>query len=112
MTALRSILVVQTAFVGDVILTLPLIQLIHERYPETAITALTVPAAEELFANHPAVGRVIVYDKRGVQRGPVGLLRMAALLRSWRVRRGGDPAQVAPQHAALPSCPDTGQDRV
>jgi heptosyltransferase II len=81
MTALRSILIVQTAFVGDVILTLPLFQQIHENYPETAITALTVPPCEELFANHPAVARVIVYDKRGDQRGPAGLLRMASLLR-------------------------------
>ncbi|HTY59954.1 MAG TPA: lipopolysaccharide heptosyltransferase II [Bacteroidota bacterium] len=81
MTALRSILVVQTAFAGDLVLTLPLIQLIHERYPETAITVLTVPAAGELLANHPAVTRVIVYDKRGAQKGPAGLLRMAALLR-------------------------------
>jgi heptosyltransferase-2 len=77
----RSIAVVQTAFAGDVILTLPLLQLLHERFPECAITAVTVPATEELLANHPSVGRVVVYDKRGAHRSPRGLLQVASTLR-------------------------------
>ena len=81
MTVPRSILVFQTAFVGDVILALPLIQFLHERFPESTITAVTIPAAEELLANHPAVSRVIVYDKRGADRGLGGLKRMASRLR-------------------------------
>ena len=82
MTAPGSILVVQTAFVGDVILALPLLQLLHEKFPESMITAVTIPAAEELLANHPAVGRVMVYDKRGADRGMRGLMRMASRLRA------------------------------
>ncbi|HMK39429.1 MAG TPA: glycosyltransferase family 9 protein, partial [Bacteroidota bacterium] len=78
----RSLLVFQTAFVGDVILALPLMQFLHERYPETMITALTIPAAEELLANHPAVARVMVYDKRGADRGLRGVARMASRLRA------------------------------
>ena len=81
MTAPGSILVVQTAFVGDVILALPLLQLLHERFPGSMITVVTIPAAEGLLANHPAVGRVIVYDKRGADAGLRGLMRMASRLR-------------------------------
>jgi heptosyltransferase-2 len=82
MTAPGSILVVQTAFVGDVILVLPLLQLLHETFPGSTITAVTIPAAEGLLANHPAVGRVIVYDKRGADRGLRGLMRIASRLRA------------------------------
>jgi heptosyltransferase-2 len=97
MTAPRSILVVQTAFVGDVILALPLLQLLHERFPESTITAVTIPAAEDLLANHPAVGRVIVYDKRGSDSGIPGLIRMAS-----RLRAAGIDAALIP-HRSLRS---------
>jgi ADP-heptose:LPS heptosyltransferase len=40
MTVPRRVLVVQTAFVGDVILVLPLCQILHERFPGTDITAV------------------------------------------------------------------------
>lgn len=82
MTPPRSIAVVQTAFAGDVILTLPLIQLLHERYPGAELTAVTIPAAAELLAGHPAVARVLPYDKRGSDGGIRGFLRMAARLRA------------------------------
>ena len=82
MRAQRSILVVQTAFVGDVVLVLPLLQLLHETFPGSMLTAVTIPAAEGLLANHPAVGRVIVYDKRGADRGLRGLMRMVSQVRS------------------------------
>ena len=85
MTAPGSILVVQTALVGDVILALPLLQLLHERFPESMITAVTIPAAEGLLANHPAVGRVIAYDKRGAASGLQGLMRMASRIRAARI---------------------------
>jgi heptosyltransferase-2 len=97
MTAPRSILVLQTAFVGDVILTLPLLQLLHERFPESRITALTIPAAEGVLANHPAVTCVIVYDKRGAESGLRGLMRMAS-----RLRAAGIDAALIP-HRSLRS---------
>jgi heptosyltransferase-2 len=94
MTAPGSILVVQTAFVGDVILALPLLQLLHEKFPDSMITAVTIPAAEGLLANHPAVGRVIVYDKRGADGGLRGLMRMAS-----RVRAAGIDAALIPHRS-------------
>ena len=82
MTQPRSVLVLQTAFAGDVVLTLPLMQLLRERFPEAEITAVTIPGAIELVAGHPAVTRALPYDKRGSDRGIRGLLRMAARLRA------------------------------
>ncbi|HWA16324.1 MAG TPA: glycosyltransferase family 9 protein, partial [Gemmatimonadales bacterium] len=62
---------VQTAFLGDLILTLPLIIRLAERFGPVAV--VTTPAAAPLVESHPAVGQVIRYDKRGAQRFSVAL---------------------------------------
>src|SRR5688500_6135804 len=67
-------LVVQTSFIGDMVLTTPLIAELARRGP---VDVLTTPVTAPLLANHPAVRRVILYDKRGADRGPVGLWRAA-----------------------------------
>jgi heptosyltransferase II len=74
-------LVVQTSFLGDTVLTTPLLAQLANRGP---VDVVTTPAAAELLANHPAVRAVIPYDKRGAQRGLVGLWRLARRLRKSR----------------------------
>jgi heptosyltransferase-2 len=76
----KRILVFQTAFLGDVILTLPMVQLLHERYPQAVIDMVTTPAGAQFLANHPAVHEIIKYDKRKTQKGLRGLLAMAIFL--------------------------------
>ena len=68
-------LVIQTSFLGDVVLTTPLI-----RHLATtgAVDVVTTPAGAALLANHPSVRRVVPYDKRGADAGVGGLLRVAA----------------------------------
>jgi heptosyltransferase-2 len=68
------ILIVQTAFLGDVVLTLPLIEAIHQRFPQARVELLTVPANAALLRDQPGVDAVIPYDKRGT--GIRGFLRM------------------------------------
>lgn len=58
--------VVQTAFLGDVVLTLPLIIRLAERFGP--VDVVTTPAAAPIVESHPAVGRVILYDKHGRER--------------------------------------------
>ena len=71
-------LVVQTSFLGDTVLTTPLLAQLANRGP---VDVVTTPAAAALLANHPAVREVIPYDKRGAQRGIIGLWRLARRLR-------------------------------
>jgi heptosyltransferase-2 len=78
----RRVLVVQTAFLGDVVLTLPLIEAIHQCFPGARIEVLTVPAHASLLHDQPGVDAVIVYDKRGAQRGLRGLFHMVQCLRA------------------------------
>jgi heptosyltransferase II len=64
----KKILVIQTAFPGDAILTLPLIQELKKKYPQYSIDVLCIPAAAEIFSASPSVSSVIVFDKKGKQK--------------------------------------------
>ena len=81
----RTVLVIQTAFLGDVVLTTPLLSALAQRYGP--VDVVTTPPAATLLQNHPAVAEVIPYDKHGTARGLRGLRRLGAELRSRRYRR-------------------------
>jgi heptosyltransferase-2 len=72
-------LVVQTSFIGDTVLTTPLLVQLANRGP---VDVVTTPASAALLANHPAVRSVIAYDKRGADRGVGGFLRTVGRLRA------------------------------
>lgn len=75
--AQHASLVVQTSFLGDVILTTPLLTELSRRGP---VDVLVTKAAAPLLVGHPAVRDVIVFDKRGGDRGVGGIRRMARKL--------------------------------
>ncbi len=75
-------IIIQTAFPGDVILTLPLVQILKARMPVTEIDMLVVPAAAELLRNHPAIREIFVYDKRGRDRGFSGFVKTLRALKT------------------------------
>ncbi len=78
-------LVIQTAFLGDVVLTTPLLSVLAER--DGPVDVVTTPAAASLLETHPAVRSVICYDKHGAARGWRGIRRLAAELRAQRYAR-------------------------
>ncbi len=73
-------LVIQTAFLGDVVLTTPLLRALARQ--DGPLDVLTTPAAAPLLETHPAVRRVIPFAKRGADRGWGGLIRLARRLRA------------------------------
>ncbi len=77
----ERILVVQTAFLGDVILTTPLIAALRRHHAAAEITMLVTPAGAPLVAANPALERVLVDDKRGSGRGLGGLAHLVGMLR-------------------------------
>lgn len=77
----QRIVVFQTAFLGDVILTLPLIQILKRNFPSSEIDVVTTPVASSLLYNHPSISHVIQYDKRKTQRGISGIISLAQKLR-------------------------------
>lgn len=80
MNPVKKILIIQTAFPGDLILTLPLAQALREHYPDARIDMIAIPKTAGLLDNHPAISNVIIYDKKGIDRGIKGLLRMKRLI--------------------------------
>lgn len=82
MGRIERILVIQTAFIGDVVLTLPLVQVLKEFFAGVAVDIMVVPRSAEVCRGHPDLAGVVVYDKRGNQRGIGGILRMARDLRA------------------------------
>jgi len=77
----KKILVIQTAFPGDAILTLPMIQKLKEKEKDAVIDVLCIPGTKEIFANSPYVNNSIVYDKRGEHKSIIKLFSLAARLR-------------------------------
>jgi len=72
----EKILIIQTAFPGDAILTLPMIQKLKEKYAESVIDVLCIPSTKEIFLNSSAVDNVIVYDKKSGQKSFRDLLML------------------------------------
>ncbi len=76
-----KVLVVQTSFLGDTVLTVPLLYEIKRRFPKSKLSLLCTPLGQELLSDHPAVDEIIVDDKKKRDRGWTGLWRKAGLLR-------------------------------
>lgn len=71
-----KILLVQTSFLGDTILSTPVISGIKALHPNAAIWMMTTPLAAALVERDPLLAGVIPFDKRGDYSGISGLLRM------------------------------------
>lgn len=63
-----KILIIQTAFLGDVILALPMVQTLKAHLPDTKIDFLCIPNTAGVLANHPDINHVIPYDKKGADK--------------------------------------------
>lgn len=57
-------LIIQTAFIGDVILATPLIEKLHHFYPDSQIDFLLRKGNENLLRNHPYIDNIIVWNKK------------------------------------------------
>jgi lipopolysaccharide heptosyltransferase II len=57
-------LVIQTAFIGDVVLATALIEKLHAHYPDARIDFLVRKGNEALLTGHPFLNEVLIWDKR------------------------------------------------
>ena len=55
----KSIVLWMPNWIGDVVLTLPVLQSLRRAYPKASIFAVVKPPSDELLLEHPAVNRVI-----------------------------------------------------
>lgn len=68
-----KILIIQTAFLGDVILSLPLVQVLNDKMQDCLVDYLCIPKTQEILHNNPSIDNVIVYDKHGESNRLSGL---------------------------------------
>ncbi len=73
-----SSLVVQTSFLGDIVLTTPLIAELARRGP---VDVLTTPEGAAILGNNPNIRNVIVYDRRECDGGLMGFARTVGRIR-------------------------------
>lgn len=74
------ILIIQTAYLGDCILTVPLINSI-KRSNSCEISVISRPVTEGIFESCPSVDEVICYDKNGKDRSFLPVIRLVNKIR-------------------------------
>lgn len=70
----------QTAFLGDAVLTLPLLQNLDRHYPDSEIHFFVRKGLKVLFAANPRY-KVHEFDKYGQDKGISGILKVAATIK-------------------------------
>ncbi|TVR84449.1 MAG: glycosyltransferase family 9 protein [Saprospirales bacterium] len=60
---MEKALVIQTAFLGDVILATPVIEKLHKSFPGIEIDFLLRKGNQAIFENHPHLRKVMTFDK-------------------------------------------------
>src|SRR5215204_2152637 len=60
----RSICILRLSSIGDVIHTLPVVDLLKERYPNCRITWVAEKGMAPLLRNHPGIDQLLLVDTR------------------------------------------------
>ena len=58
------ILIIQTAFIGDVILATPVIEKLYKFFPNSKIDFLLREGNQGLLENHPHISKVLIWNKK------------------------------------------------
>lgn len=78
----RRILVVRLDLIGDLVMSLPVVRVLKQTYPDAEIDLLATPASAKIITSDPDLRTVISYDPN-IWRRPVAMLRA----RNWREAR-------------------------
>jgi heptosyltransferase II len=77
----EKILVIQTAFLGDAVLTLPMIQKLKEMHKDSIIDVLCIHASIEIFQLSSCINEIIVIEKKGEHKSLFSLLKFIKQIR-------------------------------
>ena len=76
-----AVAVVQTAFIGDVVLATPLFEAARVSCPGDTVVAVVRMGCENILGNNPFVDEIVVWDKHGKDTGIGGIFRIGRRLR-------------------------------
>ncbi|MBS3741840.1 MAG: lipopolysaccharide heptosyltransferase II [Candidatus Cloacimonetes bacterium] len=61
---MKKILVIHTAYIGDVILITPLLRAIKQLFPKSYLSVIVVPSTKLILSENPYVDEILTFDKR------------------------------------------------
>ena len=82
-----KILIVQTSFLGDTILSTPVISGLKKLHPDAELWMMTTPLSTSLIKRDPLLTGAITDDKKSSNSGAIGLLRMRKMIKSMNFRK-------------------------
>ena len=77
----RRILIRAANWVGDAVMTTPVIRAVRKNFPGSRITVLAKPWVVPVYGSNPHVDEIMVYDTAGRHKMGIGTLRLAADIR-------------------------------
>lgn len=72
---INKILFITLSNIGDVILSLPVLDALKESFAQSEITVMVGPRPKEILENNPRIDRLIIYDKYAKLRDKIRLFR-------------------------------------
>jgi len=78
----NRILIVEVNWVGDVLLSTPLIRSVREKFKNAHIACLVHPRVKEVLKKNPRINEIIIYDEKHAHKSLLGKLRL-----TWELRR-------------------------
>ncbi|MBN1997461.1 lipopolysaccharide heptosyltransferase II [candidate division KSB1 bacterium] len=76
-----KILIIQTAFIGDVVLATPLFSNIKHHNSSAIVHALVTPKTTNILENNPNINKIFVFDKGNRDKGLKGIRSLGRQLR-------------------------------
>ena len=83
---MSAVAIIQTAFIGDVVLVTPLFEAARASCPYDTIVAVVRSGCDNVLGNNPFVDEIIVWDKHGGDSGLSGTLSLGKRLKALDVR--------------------------
>lgn len=75
--AVHRVLVRAVNWIGDAVMTTPALAALRATFPRAEITLLANPLVGQLLQGHPALDRIMLFDRTLQHRGLLGRLRLA-----------------------------------
>ncbi|MEZ4528378.1 MAG: lipopolysaccharide heptosyltransferase II [Desulfobacterales bacterium] len=81
--AVRKILIRAANWVGDAVMSTPMIRAVRGNFPHAHISILAKPWVAPVFEHSPHIDQILVYEAAGRHKGISGILRLAKELRTY-----------------------------
>ncbi len=81
---MKKILVLQTAFLGDVIMSTPIFKGLKKIYPDSLIDVLVTRQNKDILKNNPHIHKIIIFNKANVVAKIISMINLIIQFRKTR----------------------------